>query len=233
MNIPEFNAEASLYRTNGHYRASVSECSALQLSQPILPAYIPSQETMRKCYKCLEKDCSKHLGICQAVADIACFVYPPACLSAHVGCWNEYLACLGSCHLPGELGECCPKPCRVPNPFKPGVGCCDEGEHCVDESDPNSRSGCCPRGRSVCGGKCCLPGDNCCGDQCCPANYFCLDGFCSEFPGPLLPPKGEGPPTPPPYTDYCLWGWTPCKGKCCAPGLECCPDGECKWTCIH
>jgi hypothetical protein len=82
------------------------------------------------------------------------------------------------------------------DPFNPGSGCCDVGEHCVDQNDPNSRNGCCPSDRSVCGNSCCAPGEYCCGDSCCPPGQPCTDGLCGVYP-PIIPP-GTPPPGPPP-----------------------------------
>ena len=80
---------------------------------------------------------------CEIAADIGCFFAPFACLAAHGVCWAEYGGCLAVCVAP-VIGECCPTPCGVPNPFDPGSNCCDHGEHCVSPGDPNSRQGCCP-----------------------------------------------------------------------------------------
>jgi hypothetical protein len=227
---PGFTAASSLYRSTGRYGAFSTEDGT---ARDVVAASYPGRDTMRGCYTCLEKDCPKHLAICQILADVSCFLNPFVCLGLHGGCWLEYGTCLATCHLPGDLGECCPTPCGIPDPLHPGVGCCDHGERCVDERDPNARNGCCPSGQHVCSGKCCRPGENCCGGACCPEHYFCLDGFCSQYMAPLFPSDTKVPERPSSPFSYCLAGHTPCNGKCCEPGLECCPDGHCKWTCVH
>ena len=101
---------------------------------------------------------------------------------------------------------CCPKLCGVPNPLDRGSGCCDAGESCVDQGDPNSRRGCRPSDQQVCSGKCCAKGETCCGGTCCPAGNHCCGSSCCSSGIPccgdsccsLLPPGGT-PPTPPPY----------------------------------
>jgi hypothetical protein len=230
MKMPGFTADASLYGTSGRYRVSASEFGALQSWQSIVPAYRPSTETMKQCTKC-QTACGVSLAFCEAGAVPAC-VTPITCAAALGVCSLEYLGCLVKCTLP-VVGDCCPKPCRFPDPLNPGIGCCDEGENCVDESDPNSRSGCCPSDQNVCGGKCCSKGDTCCGSECCPPGWFCSDGVCSQsvpFPGGT-PPE---PPKPSPGSgvfDVCPPMWTHCKDKCCRPGLECCIKAGGATTC--
>src|SRR5262249_35235922 len=140
---------------------------------------------------------------------------------------------------PGWKSSCCPKFCGfdIDNPIKGnGAGCCDHDETCVGHSAPNTRDGCCPVGR-YCGGNCCAAGENCFGDTFCPANYFCLDGFCSEFPGRSLWPEHPKPAKPPEGTiGWCKIGWEPCGATCCPPGLQCCSEGggrvACKANCL-
>jgi hypothetical protein len=248
MKIPEFTAEASLYRTTGRYRVSASDFGVSPPSEAIVPAYLPGPETQARCNSCMEK-CADRAAYCNAaaMAPLAGCVFPPACPVAAAtaggllaGCQTALLGCAATCSLPRPelfglklLGEspCCPKVCGFTHPFAMGEGCCDEGEHCVDRFDPNARQGCCPSDQSVCGGKCCAKGDRCCGNECCPAGWFCSDGVCTQsVPFPSEPPPE--PPEPPMHLEICPLGWTPCKGGCCAPGLECCPNGVCSWTCV-
>jgi hypothetical protein len=220
MKMPEFTAEASLYRTNGRYRTSTSSSLGdLQHSHFVTPAYHPTSHA--RCDDCLAK-CIESFGLCL----VGAVFWPPASSA----CVTESWACAAIC----SLGPwCCPKRCKFDLGDLAGGGCCDADEQCVDPSDPNSRSGCCPSDQSVCGGRCCAKGATCCGNECCPAGWFCIDGFCSEFPGPLLPPKGT-PPEPSPHKwSQCIAGYTPCNGNCCPPGKECCGDGVCRWTCLH
>jgi hypothetical protein len=237
MKFPEFTAEVSLYRTNGRYRASASAFGALQPYRSIGLAYIPSEETRLGCYKCLEDFCPRDFAICETAADVTCLINPVVCLGLHAACWEQYTGCLASCNLV----DCCPKACRVPNPIHPGVGCCDAGDNCVDESDPNSRYGCCPSAQNVCGGKCCAMGDTCCGDECCPEGWFCLDvldgKICIQYGTPFVttPP----PPPPPPHLApfNCEIGSQLCevapdRWVCCPPGKECCGPRGCQGTCV-
>lgn len=250
MNIPQFTAQASLYRPSRRYWSSGSEPKGSPSAQSVVTAYVPGPGTQHDCSACLET-CAKTLTLCSAAAAgvavggcaLSLFTFGISCAGAAAlagtileGCVASAAACTGYCAIP-VVGPCCPKPCGFPGPT--GEGCCDADEHCVDQSDPNSRYGCCPSDQSVCGGNCCAKGESCCGDTCCPPNYFCRDGrFCSEYPSDLLPPPG----TPPskkdfsPHSTYCAVGQTPCGDQCCPPGLECCYDvwpysGVCRTSC--
>jgi hypothetical protein len=260
MNLPNFTAEASTYRSRHIYSASLSGTNHWETDQTIVPSYRPGKETLDSCYSCTEDGCSGALADCYAGAGLAC-IFPPACAAAVGLCWIGYGLCLARCVAPW-IGPCCPKPCTVPDPFDPGSGCCDAGETCVSEGDPNARRGCCPSDRSVCGGKCCAAGERCCGNSCCPnpccgdeccpfSNNHCCGDTCCEANIPccgntccsLLPPPGP-PPTPPPHS--CTPGSAPCGfpdssgviRTCCPPGLQCCnysaqfgPD--CRTSCLH
>ncbi len=231
MNIPEFTAEASLYRTSNSYRSSGSEFDGSPTTQSVVAAYFPGPGTRGKCNECLES-CAKGSVTCNLLA-LGTIWYPPAAAAAFTACFTGAYVCSGLCLAP-VIGKCCPKVCGFPNPFEPGEGCCDKDENCVDRYDPNSRQGCCPSDQRVCGGRCCAKGDSCCGDTCCPSNYFCRDGFCSQFPGPLFGP-GKLKPKPPPYnplTDLCPIGGVPCNGVCCPLGYECCGSLGCRRDCV-
>jgi hypothetical protein len=245
VNTPAFTAEASLYRTSGHYRSSGSEYGGLLAGETIVPTFIPGAQTQRDCNTCL-KACATGLVTCTTlgaagcgVGCIASLLFYGACFAGCmgtvlIGCDLAAVSCVAAC----SATVCCPKICGTPNPFDPGQGCCDENEQCVDRYDPNSRQGCCPSDQHVCGGKCCAQGYSCCGDTCCPPDYYCRDGrFCSEHMSDLLPPPGTPPPTPPKRPiNYCKIGWQPCGGTCCAPGLQCCDVGggvACMTSCLH
>jgi hypothetical protein len=246
MNLPHFTAASTLYRSRRHYSASLAYGDSSLSGHTVVASYRPGPETMRECYHCTEETCAKQLATCEFLADLSC-LFPPACAPAHAACYLKYGECLAQCVAP-IIGDCCPKVCSVPNPFDPGSGCCDEGEGCVSEGDPNARKGCCPSGRSVCGGKCCDAGDQCCGDLCCPEGHACCGGTCCEAGThccgdtcclanipccggtccSLLPPVGTPPPPPPPHS--CGPGGVPCGfpdatgviRTCCPPGLQCC-----------
>lgn len=250
MNIPEFTGQASLYRTSNRYSSSGYGSAWSKSAEGIQPAYIPGPATRHDCGICTGI-CDKGAEICGAgvaayVATICIGTLGFGCAGAAAAgaavlaeCAEAYAGCIGLCNVPSWVpvlgGNCCPKICGPPNPLEgSGSGCCDLGEACVDQHDPNSRQGCCPSGQIVCGGKCCAQGDFCCGDTCCPTGYFCLDGGqCTASP-PFTPP-GSSPPKPP--VNNCLFGGAPCGNKCCPPGLQCCGvfngQPDCKTSCLR
>jgi hypothetical protein len=249
ITMPGFTAEASLYNANRRYRSPSSQSGELWSGESIVPAYRPGSATQANCYRCQET-AARNLAGCLAIGGISCgsacvlagpfwgACFAPCMGGVIVGCNVNFLREEGWC----ALEDCCPKLCGVPNPFDPGSGCCDEGETCVSQDDPNSRRGCCPSDQIVCAGQCCPREYSCCGDTCCPPNYFCRDGFCSEFVGPLFGPKDTSPPKPrgtfrdPRIFALCGVGETPCGAECCPPGLQCCYDvppynGVCRTSC--
>jgi hypothetical protein len=238
MNIPEFTAEASLYKTSRHYRSSVADVGSLIADQSVVAAYYPGPSTQKGCDKCLQ-NCADDQSSCEDFALAASFFVPwgPA---VYPICDDDAARCRRDCINP-PFGACCPKACGPRNPYDPREGCCDRNDQCVDQNDPNSRHGCCPSDQRVCGGKCCAKGDSCCGDTCCPAGFFCRDGWICEpqFIGSfgVTPPKPRGRT---PYVgliaEWCRHGETPCGATCCLPGLECCYNvppytGVCRTSC--
>jgi hypothetical protein len=221
MSIPEFTAQASLYRTNNCYRSSGSEGSDLLSDESIMLAYNPGPAAQAACNKCTNSAVSDYFKC------IAFEGFPLSLIHCTLGAWWDAGACV--------VDDCCPKRCGPPDFFDlAGSGCCDADDTCVAKNDPNSRHGCCPSDQSVCAGKCCAKGESCCGDTCCPPNYFCRDGvFCeSEFIGDF-----PNTPPPPPPPNNCIFGGVPCGSKCCPPGLECCGvfngQPDCKTSCLH
>ena len=237
MAIPGFAAQASLYQTTRRYRSTGFARSEGMSGPSIMPAYFPGPSTQANCNRCNEI-ATRNFGGCLAIGATGCGLgciaagpFYPACFAACMG------GTLGTCNvnLLREVGmclldDCCPKRCGPPDLFDlAGSGCCDEGERCVDQRDPNSRQGCCPSDQNVCGGRCCAPGERCCGEDCCPPHFHCIDGVCTQYPS-----FGRGgPPAPPRRFDYCLFGHEPCMGKCCPPGLQCCPPWGCMTSCLH
>jgi hypothetical protein len=256
MTLPRFSGEASLYRTNAFYRNHASVPQGPPPSGLVEPAYRPLPATQSDCSECNDS-CDQARDYCNALViplDVACafafWIGGAPCVAAgvaHFYCNAVYVGCKAYC----LSGRCCPKVCGFPDPLHPGEGCCDSGEHCVDENDPNSRSGCCSRDRAVCGRKCCNSGEVCVGDFCCPpgattvCNGECCTGTCTPggrcCPSPMnvcgndccppfnrcvngqcLPPA---PPPPPPPTS-CPPGANPC-GFPDASGVvrTCCPPG--------
>ena len=245
MSMPRFTAEAALYKTSRRYSTFPSGFVGSPGASGVVPAYFPGAETQARCSDCLG-DCASTLSACAAIAStaLAGCLFPPACPVAVAAAGAALAACNTAslaCEFICETTKCCPKFCGgFPNPFLPGSGCCDTGEHCVDSSDPNSRDGCCPADRSVCGGTCCDAGDNCCGESCCPAGWFCsADGVCTEY----LPFGGPGPARGNPRFSaqnprFCPVGQTACGDHCCPPDMECCwsmwsKSMECSHNCIN
>jgi len=224
MNTPGFTAEASTHWSRRQY-VSGAVSSGPVASQAVHLAYRPGPGTRSSCTNCLD-GCQTAAETCVADAStilLGC-LFPPDCAiaaaaygEALTACATSNYACKGACAVP-YLGSCCPKVCGFPNPLDPGSGCCEAGEHCVDENDPNARDGCCPSDQSTCGGKCCAPGDTCCGDSCCPAGFSCQEGRCCG-----------------PYDHVCGGECCPpfnkcCNGQCCGTYQECHPvTGDC-WT---
>jgi hypothetical protein len=223
MKMPEFTAEASLYKTSGRYRVSNGGMFQAATTRRVLLAFDTAGEAA--CSNCLEK-CADNLGICVGIAAATAPFCPPCAAAALAECDTQSVTCAGFCHLPGQ--SCCPELCY------PGK-CCGRGETCVSELDPNSRYGCCPSGRNVCEGNCCAEGESCCGGQCCPESYFCIDGVCSPFGIFVTTPP---PPPPPPTGPICVVpGYEPCQvgpdnWTCCPPGKECCGPRGCQGTCV-
>jgi hypothetical protein len=257
MNMPEFTAQASLYRTSGRYRSSGLGGGDASAGEAIFPAYYPGADTQARCNNCMTICVERYEGALAAGAVgcaagcIATGPLYPACYATCMGgvlasadAWLlgcEFLSCaaprseLFGWH-PLGTSPCCPKVCGFLNPFVPGEGCCDEDEHCVDRFDPNARQGCCPSDQSVCGGKCCAKGETCCGNECCPPGWFCnIDGSCTESPlgsfGASEPPPKPPKPSPGSGLFDCFPGWTHCKDKCCPPGLHCCIKAGGATTC--
>lgn len=234
MNVPEFTAEASLYRTTGHYRSGAGNTAQDKLlsDQSLIPAYYPgSQATRDACDRCLVRSARDYTTClaAAAVGSIPCTIFYGACFGAAAAvCWGYLAWHIGEC----VTDDCCPKRCGAINPLEPGQGCCEADEQCVDRYDLNSRQGCCPADQIVCAGKCCAKGDFCCGGTCCPEGYFCREGvFCERQY------IGDFPTTPPPkppkrQLNYCKAGWAPCGSTCCAPGLKCCSAGGGQVACM-
>lgn len=232
MNIPEFTAQASLYRTNNRYRSSGLESGDLWYSGSIVPTYYPGPAAKAACDKCLTSARDDYFK-CVLLQG-----FPLSLIHCTLGAWWN----AGSC----VVEDCCPKRCEFS--IEAGKGCCDADEHCVDPGDPNSRSGCCPSDQDVCAGKCCAKGEKCCGDlccakghfccgdTCCPSNMMCDNGSCTypSFGGEAPPPPHVYPPIKPidPSHPHCDPGWTPCMAGCCPPGLRCCGP-VCAEVCVN
>jgi hypothetical protein len=236
MKIPEFTAEATVYKTSYYYGSSCLEGDLPRSTGRIALAYHPMPETNARCdariAECLDN--ASNLGDrLEARCETGCVFYGPLFYACYAPCheWVEDIksSVFDSCYSetigPGPQTKCCPVACEGWDPGNdPGVGCCDSGENCVDQADPNSREGCCPSDQIVCGGKCCAKTER-----------YCIDGnFCSQYASNI--PFGNASPPPPPANN-CLLGGTPCGKKCCPPGLQCCGvfegQPDCKSSCVR
>jgi hypothetical protein len=190
--------------------------------QTVVPAYHirlggPGGNACATC----ANDAAETLAECDAIAAaavVAACLFPPACPAAAIaggaalgGCATQFGIRMGTC----ELKECCPKRCGPTNILDLGSGCCEAGEQCVNQNDPNAaRGGCCPEGRSVCSGNCCIDGETCVQGVCCPPNTpgacngVCCSGPCDQAGNCCNPPNHL------------------CGGFCCPPFNQCC-NGHC------
>ena len=54
MNMPQFTAQASLYRTSNRYRSSAADFGGSIADQSVIAAYIPGPRTQEKCSGCTD-----------------------------------------------------------------------------------------------------------------------------------------------------------------------------------
>jgi hypothetical protein len=172
MGIPNFTADASLYKSGRVYRAVSTSYSASTTIN--LADYVD-----RSCYtQCRETcDCSGLISGARAACGRECN--------------NE---CNESCTRPGEEP---PRPSAPPTrcgniDCLPGQvctidGCCYPSKTCNNRCLPPLWSCCgsgfCEPGSLCCGGGCCPIGTYCCGDKvCCRPGTSCLDlGFAGTY----------------------------------------------------
>src|SRR5437867_5536007 len=83
MNIPQFTAQASLYRTSNRYRSSGAELVGSQSAQLVLPAYIPGPATQHDCSVCTGV-CAIELELCGA--GVALYVAGVCAATLGLGC---------------------------------------------------------------------------------------------------------------------------------------------------
>src|ERR1043166_2643636 len=112
MNIPQFTAQVSLYRTSNRYRSAGSELSGLSSTQSVVAAYIPGASTQSRCNLCL-KDCDNKLSNCLDFAAVGSIFFPLGVLQAL--CYSDASDCRDQCATPGIFGSCCPKVCGPRN----------------------------------------------------------------------------------------------------------------------
>jgi hypothetical protein len=231
MNLPSLTAEASVYRSSIRYLIGYSTVETPP--REFVPAYMPGTATMQSCNDCLQ-DCVNDNLICQGLAvagtAICCAatvgLFCGGCVAAGAAasglCDTTMLGCMAKC----DISPCCPKLCGFPDPLNPGSGCCDSGESCVNQNDPNAREGCCPVGQAVCDGSCCAPGATCCGNSCCPQGSVCMQGVCCPAGTTAL------------CNGQCCDGACDAAGNCCVTpnylcGTQCCSAFNqcCNGTC--
>ena len=154
MSLPSLTAEASLYRSSRNY-PGIYQPATENSARGFFPAYLPGKGTQQTCYDCtsgcVESELWCEAGVvavmtacCVLSLGFACAGCVAAAAVASAACDANLARCMGNCAV---TRKCCPKACGVIDPFDPGSGCCDSGESCVDQSDPNSREGLLP-GRS-------------------------------------------------------------------------------------
>jgi hypothetical protein len=192
MNIPQFTAQSSLYKTNNHYRSSGGEFEGPIPAQSVVAAYHPGPATKYRCNKCLET-CAFDRENCLDFVDTWISWWNPAAPFVYAECYSDAVDCADQCSKP-PLGACCPKACGPLNPSNPGEGCCDTEDSCCGGT-------CCPP-NLVCydGGVCSdppppgfpttppppPPANNCifggapCGPKCCPPGLQCCS-YSAQF----------------------------------------------------
>jgi hypothetical protein len=243
MNIPQFTAQTSLYRTSNRYRSSALDFGGSSPNQAVVPAQgcmpmafmgagVESYQGQRelKLYFFLPPRCNDVVNIMWATPGESwqqlefepfnddfgsCIPYNGNCTYS-IG--RRINANLGKPYLFAIQS------CRTRFLSSSVCGPWSAVAHYLP-SGPDT----CQDGHEYCGGNCCAAGESCCGDTCCPAGYSCIGGVCTTgFP--------KTPPPPPPPNN-CIFGGAPCGPKCCQPGLECCnysPEfgADCRKVCV-
>ena len=204
MNIPGFNADTSLYKTNNHYRVNGSYSRAGNELEPMLslndlieisPHYLNLGPILREhdvyvsaracCQNCMTFPCADEQ--CRRQRLYHC---TQKCQAQHIGgcgCPPGRTVCDGMCCRPGEV-------CTLDGCANPSSVClghrCGPGERCTP-------AGCCGLNNEFCKDHCCPLGWTCSSHGCCPP------GICCES-------------TPCPPGKFCCGGQV-----CCSGGAEC------------
>jgi len=176
------------------------------------------------CTSCINA-CQATFAGCGVGAGIVAVLCPWCGAGIGAACAAIYLGCTLDCVYSSSF--CCPVKCEsgLLNILNPGDGCCDFGEHCVAENDPNAvRQGCCTSNQNVCSNKCCAVGERCDKntDKCCNPVSTCSAGTCCE--GTCI----EGtccPSTSLACSHACCDSFAQCTniGTCCGFTNELCP----------
>ena len=201
MNIPNFTAQASLYRTSRRYHSPGSQFSGFASTQSVVAAYHPGPTTQSHCNKCLQA-CAFDRDNCVSFVDTWVSWWNPLAPLLYARCYSNAADCFERCADPAVLGPCCPKVCGPLDPSNPGEGCCDFGDTCCDGKccppnlfcydggicdeppspgfptappPPPPANKCSDFGLAPCGSHCCYAGLQCCG-----VDKFTGQPFCKE-----------------------------------------------------
>src|SRR5919109_112309 len=101
MKLPQFTAQASLYKTSKRYRASGSAVSGLPATQSVVAAYYPGPNTQHRCTSCLN-DCAYKYDVCTDHALYALVVDPLGILTPLLlaSCNDDLSDCRDQCATP-------------------------------------------------------------------------------------------------------------------------------------
>jgi hypothetical protein len=250
MNIPRFNAEASLYKTSRSYRDALAWGEGFG-ALGHTGSRVSAAACKPYCGKCVEDSssptgCSKscRLTNCED-ADIPCHGCPGGCPPGQTNCGGTGICTdiktdpnnCGACGNVCTTGICQNGTCGCATP---GLTYCNGT--CVNLiSDSNNCGSCgnvCPPGQSCSNGKCCATGLSNCSGACvnlsndvnhcgncqtaCPQGSNCVSGRCVS-PPPRCPPGCV------PLTVACTGAilWCSCY---CSSGGQFCPDSG-WWVC--
>jgi hypothetical protein len=158
MSIPNFTADASLYKTNRVYRT-------LSFSNSVSGNIYLADFVDQDCYNICRATCkcSDLTGADRGRCNREC----------NTDCSNE-------CTRPGDLPKP-PRPSCGGSFCPPGFSCCND--FCIPFGDSCCGPGSCRSGTSCCEGKgCCRSGTFCCeGKGCCPDGSSCQSLFGFTF----------------------------------------------------
>ena len=180
--MPGFTAEATLYKTSGHYHTISIVSKANGAIRPMIPIlrdveiktlykpwfdkpwldsfwrdsiWIDSRSCCQDCLArcfCADEQCRRQ---CRSSCSIKC----EASDIGGCGCPPDRAVCEGQCCRSGEVctaDGCCP-PNQVSN------------NRCCGLLDRHTAEGCCPPGRVICNNRCCLRGETCINNTCASA----------------------------------------------------------------
>ncbi len=252
MNIPEFTAQASLYRTSNRYWSSALNLGGSLPNQPVVPAQgcmqMPFQGAGVESYRG-QPELMLYFTLPSRCNDVINIMW-----ATPGGSWQQlkfdpYDDDFGFCipyngHCTYRIGHRINANLDEPYLFK--VQSCRTRALASSVCGPWSYvAQYCPGGRD-CGSNCCAQGEYCCGDTCCPQDHKCCgdgtccppDLFCLEGGGCGYPRFDTHPPPPPSPVNNCIFGGEPCGPKCCFGDTHCCGysvefGADCRRSCVH